>query len=604
MSQVSHPLFGRIAVGSRLGEIPARTVQALALAAVAGFAAVVLYYFHDRFWWGPSDGAYAHVAERILAGEVLNRDVQDIHAGYINFANAAAMAIFGSKLVALRYPLVLLTFIQTCLVFFFLLPRGTAMAVAGGVTMAALSFVQFLEPTANWYALFLSTTLIAALIWIPRRSPWRLLAVGFLLMGLFLFRQLSGVLVGIGVLTYLLCEAPPSAVRPRRSADLWLSRGLLGIMGTGLTVYLLAKTTPFATALYGLGPLAIMVWAGVHGNCRNRETAAMMMYIFGGAVLALAPLLGYHLINGSVSDWIGDTVVVAFSLTQLPFFERSGYGTMLLYLALSAGFSADPASVVNGGYMVVLILLAPVTAVVTLLALRRHGAASGARPYLLPVLALFHALGALHYQVLIYLMYTVALTFAGFLRLCAEGPSWARRGSLGLALFLSATGLYFQAGQPMSREWSEVAAGVRVPTFAAPGIKKAGVRMDSEDAADYEALVALIERETPADGAILVLPVNPELYFLSGRRNPTRFFNSAFGLRTQSDLRSVLGILRRDPPALVFFRPDDPYETENGRRLMEYVQARYEPLPSQGGFDIYRYRPNTTIYRPQLGVAP
>jgi hypothetical protein len=117
--------LGRIAAGFRFGEIPARTVQTLAFAAVAGFAAVVLYYFHDRFWWGPSDGAYAHVAERILAGEVLNRDVQDIHAGYINFVNALAMGIFGTKLVVLRYPLMLLTFIQTCLVFFFLLPGAS-----------------------------------------------------------------------------------------------------------------------------------------------------------------------------------------------------------------------------------------------------------------------------------------------------------------------------------------------------------------------------------------------------------------------------------------------------------------------------------------------
>jgi len=604
VSHTSHPLLGRIAAGFRLSDIPAHTIQMLALAAVAAFAAIVLHTFYDQFWWGPSDGAYAHVAERILAGEVLNRDIQDIHAGYINFVNAAAMAIFGSKLVVLRYPLVLLTFIQTGLVFFFLLPRGAAVAAAGGVAMAALSFVQFLEPTANWYALFLTTTLIAALLWIPRESRWRLPAVGFMLMSLFLFRQLSGVLVGIGVLTYLLCEAPPKPAALRRFADLWLSRALLAVMGVGLTFYLLTKTTPIAAALYGLGPLAIMLWAGVNGDSRNRDVAWMMVYLLGGALLALAPLLGYHLVNGSVSDWIGDTVVVAFSLTQMPFFERPGYGTLLLFMALSAGLSADPISIVNGGYWTVLILLAPVTAVATLVMLRRHGSVSGAQPYLLPMLALFHALGAVHYQVFVYLMYTVALTFAGLLWLCASGPSWVRRGSLGLAFFLSVTGLYFHAAQPVHRKMPEVAAGLRVPLFAAPGLAKAGVRMEAKDVAAYGALVELIERETPADGAILVFPVNPELYFLSGRRNPTRFFNSAFGIRSEDDLREVLKVLQRDPPALVFYRPDDPYDTELGGRLMEYVQARYEPLAPQGGFEIYRYRPGTTIYRPQLGTAP
>ena len=34
------------------------------------FAAAVLYWFHDRFWWGPDDGAYGYAAQRMLAGDV------------------------------------------------------------------------------------------------------------------------------------------------------------------------------------------------------------------------------------------------------------------------------------------------------------------------------------------------------------------------------------------------------------------------------------------------------------------------------------------------------------------------------------------------------
>ena len=82
-----------------------------------------MYYFHNRFWWPPDEGAYAHVAARILDGEVLNLDVQDIHAGYINFANALWLWLFGLDLVSLRYPLAAMGFVQACIIYRILLPE-------------------------------------------------------------------------------------------------------------------------------------------------------------------------------------------------------------------------------------------------------------------------------------------------------------------------------------------------------------------------------------------------------------------------------------------------------------------------------------------------
>jgi hypothetical protein len=69
--------------------------------------AALLWHFHDRYWYPTDDGFYAHIAERLLDGEVLNRDIQDIHPGYINFLHATAFRLFGLDIVSLRYPLVL-----------------------------------------------------------------------------------------------------------------------------------------------------------------------------------------------------------------------------------------------------------------------------------------------------------------------------------------------------------------------------------------------------------------------------------------------------------------------------------------------------------------
>src|SRR5512145_2138331 len=80
-----------------------------ALAFVLITSAVLMMIFHNRFWAPADEGKYAHVAERILLGQVLHRDVQDLHAGYVNFVNAAAFSLFGVRMVSMRYPLALLT---------------------------------------------------------------------------------------------------------------------------------------------------------------------------------------------------------------------------------------------------------------------------------------------------------------------------------------------------------------------------------------------------------------------------------------------------------------------------------------------------------------
>ena len=74
----------------------------LALVAVAGVNVWILWTFHDQHWYPADEGNYAHVAERILQGDVLHRDIQDLHAGLINFVNAGAFAAFGLDLVSMR----------------------------------------------------------------------------------------------------------------------------------------------------------------------------------------------------------------------------------------------------------------------------------------------------------------------------------------------------------------------------------------------------------------------------------------------------------------------------------------------------------------------
>ncbi len=599
MSLTSHRYFGWITVRARPDGFSFGQVSALALVAVACVSTAILLYFHNRFWWPPDDGAYAHVASRILGGEVLNFEVQDIHLGYINFANAIWLWLFGADLVSQRYPLAVMTVVQACLIFRLILPWGLPMALTGAFAMSTLSFVQFLNPTAHWYALFV----FVLIVWVLARprldTRWRLELLGYLIITLVLFRQLSGALVAIGALAYLFAETPER----RDTGNPWLARVLILVMAALLAAYLCLKTDIVALLLFAVGPLGALIWAARVTEWGGGGTLRLIVRLTLGGVLALAPLAAYHAWHGSLATWLDDTVWSALHLTALDFMGKPSYMTMV-FLGARQLFPPENLGVfLNGLFWIVLPLVPLGIGVALASGLFRAGRKSAAF-HPLPFLAAFYALVSTHYQIPVYLFYSTAITLCALLVLCADGIAWRRHAAVGVVVALSATGLWYQAGQPLSRSLAEIAAGERVPYVRAQGIARASLWMTVEDARQYRALIDLVERETPAEGAILALPFNPELNFLTGRRNPVRFFNAGFGLPDEDAFRDAVEAMRRDPPGLVFHRPDDKYNTSYSARLLDYVRARYEPLPSQGGFDIYRYRPRTEFHNPRGGTAP
>src|SRR5215207_7444523 len=105
--------------------------SAVALILVVLISTIITIIYHDRFWGLTDEGIYAHVAERVLLGQVLHRDVQDLYPGYLSFANAAAFALFGARMVSMRYPLAVLTVVQAGLMFLILRNRGLSTAIVG-----------------------------------------------------------------------------------------------------------------------------------------------------------------------------------------------------------------------------------------------------------------------------------------------------------------------------------------------------------------------------------------------------------------------------------------------------------------------------------------
>jgi hypothetical protein len=555
-----------------------RSVAALILVVLVSTIVVISY--HNRFWAPADEGKFAHVAERTLQGEALHRDVQDLHAGYVNFVNAAAFSVFGVRMVSMRYPLALLTVIQAGLMFLVLKRWGILTALIGGLALTSLSFVQFLNPTPNWYTLFLVVATIAWLSSNPIGMRWRHIVTGFLLGTTFLFRQLSGVFLASGVLVFLLLEnSKPEASGRRR-----LARATLAVIATGTAWYILRVTDPLGWLLFGAWPIAVVLWACLRTRRSDGEVIALLRDLSVGSLISAAPLLAHHIAHGALGDWFRDTFSAAISIPTLGFMKRPGY-LMLGILAWRGFQSGEFVRLINAGLYTCLLLSAAMLGVLLFRGLVR-GSSSSIHP--LPLIATFYALVSLHYQLPIYLFYTVGLSLAAVLLMTAESPTSTRAFVLVVSCVIAGVALYYQAGMPLTRKLQGIVAGERRPAATPLPFAVAGIYVDTAEAHLYGSLVQLIDHETRPGDTIFALPYNPELYFLGRRTNSFRFYNTAVGIASSADLDSVLQVIRCHPPKLVFYDPTDKYNTPASVRIAGTVQRQYEKLAPVPPFEVFR----------------
>jgi hypothetical protein len=558
--------------------------------AVAGLVNVaLLWHFHDRHWYAPDEGNYAHVAERVLAGEVLHRDVQDLHPGYVNFLNASAFAVFGIDLASLRYPLAAAALVQAMLVWWLIVGRDLVLAVSASVAATALGVLQFLNPTAHWYSLFLTVALIGWLSWLPTSHGARTWGAGALLGLILLFRHLTGIWVAMALVAILLSEASTGA-RGRNAA---IGRAVFGLMTVALVVYLARAGGPEMSGivLVASWPAALLL-AGVHGcGATNRACVRVLSQTGAGALVAFIPLVLYHAGHGSLGAWIDDTVFAAFALTTLPFFEGATYVLMPVAGLLNAMAPSSPTGFVNGLYWVVLALI-PILNGILVLRSMRHGRTSVP---ILPLISVFYSLVTLHFggPGAVYLFFTVGLAAAGVLWFAAGEARRVRFAATAGTATIVAIAVAFHAGQSPFRRPIEAARGVRTVTMRSavcPPFERSSLRVEWRDCEPYRLLVQAIEAEAPAGSSIFAIPSDAELYFLTARANPFRFFNTALGLRSEADVADVIERMARHPPQVVTFRPDDKYNTPESHAIMAYVRDNYDRFSVISGVELYRPR--------------
>jgi hypothetical protein len=552
---------------------------------VSAIVALILWHFHDRFWYPADEGNYANVAQRVLSGEVLNAQIQDLHPGYGTFVNAAAFSVFGVDLLSLRYPLIAAAFLQSCAAFALLARRSLLFASLGALATVALGVVQFLDPTPNWYCLSLAFALAYWMTVVPRTGPLRLIGAGFWTGLICLFRQLSGVWIAMAVLVVALIER--SEAGERRSL---LARALLAVMLLLMLAFVVLSRQgePGAVGLFVLWPAAILVLALTRVSASDRQAAGALLQLATGAAIAATPLVAYCLAHHSAAAWFDDNVVAAVHLDRFVTVSGPWLAALPIAAAYQAVDSFEPVKIANGIYWAVLPLLATVNGLLIIKRLRRAVDVSN---LILPVLAGFYSLGVLFLQDAIYLYFTVGLTLTAVLWLTASSPPVVRATWAGITVLLILVALTCHAGQPYTRTNEEALQGRRTTTVVVnTGIARCSLRLDPLEIDPYRRLVAMIQESVPEGESIAAFPSDAELYFLTGRRNPFRFYNSAVGVRTPADVDDAVELIEGAAPRVITYRPADKYNTEASRAILERVRSRYDRVDTIGGVEVYRLK--------------
>ncbi len=558
--------------------------QILGWTAVVVLNGALLVYFHDRFWWPQDDGVFAHLAQRVAAGEVLHKDVQEFRPGYATFIGAAALNLFGQNFVSLRYPLVLAAFVQALIVYALFLPRGIIVALIAATASTALGVLQFLNPNHQWYCLTLVAALVYALSRLAAGHRWRNLAAAFLAANVYLFRQLTGIFVFMGLACFLLLERHNPA----------LKRGFLGgriiaaVMLAGLLGYLLRSTDRMGFVLIGQWPVWVLVWMTARLRVSNEDALRMVKETASGVVAAFVPLVIYHSLHGSLTPWIMDTVVRSMIVLNQHFLSFFHYGQIFQF---SKAFIFSPSSfwdVFNGIYWIVLLLAAAVNGALVLFYIGRgKGGTSGAA---WGVLAVFYALVSLHHQIPVYLYFSAGLSVVSVLWFIFTFPfSQAVRVLTAMTVvMLSTVAVAGHAAQPLSMDYGYMLRGIKPELVYAGGVlKNTDLWIDPRDLQIYQPLLETIERHTALHDPVLAVPNNSEIYFMSGRRNPFRFFSTDVGVQTREDLDEVFSILDKDPPKLVTFDPSDKRNTVFSAMIMEHIRTTHLRISTVDRFEVY-----------------
>ena len=629
--ETSVPPYGPAApsVRTRSGQLAgaaSRAVPAVGLVAGAVFVASQL----NHGWVPHDDGTLAQSAQRVLVGELPHRDFAELYTGGLSFLNAGVLWLTGGNLFWLRAPMFLLFLAHLGCVY--LIARRFASTTVA--TLAALFAVAWGPPVysaaiPSWYTLYLAV--IGAYFLVRHHETGRrswLFAAG-VAGGLSICCKITGVWYVLAVAVYLVYSAQErpggSGARNEGSAARVARRvvfvGVPAASALFVGAVLAEKLGPAEAVNLLLPVVAICALTAWSGFRRDGEGAGSLASLFGsafpflaGVTLPIFLLAAPYLASGSLGD-----LYTGLFVTPRGRLESGYYGTaapaafvfavpvLVVLLALRkrtrAARNADvAASVALGAVLLISTVtlvgyltmwytttsLLPVGVIVGVAVLARH-ADPGARArqtsvFLLLALTAFVALVQFPFGAPVYFCFVAPLAVLAWLAMFRHTPLHESSSRIFPSLLLASI-VAFGFVVDHSVLYQDGTRPNGNPQTVILDSDRAWIRVSPTHRAVYLETSALLQAH--ARGRYIYAgPDTPEIYALTGLRNPTR---SLFDYLDPSDSArgaNLLRTLRSHGVTAIVINAQPGFSRRLEPRTVARLRAEYPHHERVGAFDV------------------
>ena len=601
---------------------PARQA-ALWLLLVWAVSAVYIYPFVDRGWVPHDEGLLGQSAERVLSGQLPHRDFDETYTGGLSYLHAVAFKLAGVRLISLRYAL-LVFFLAWIPALFAIARRLTSPPAAALATLLAVMWgmPNYFASMPSWYNLIFATFGIAAIMkYVDGGGRWWLFAAGAAGGASFAIKS-TAIYYLVGATLFLTTrELVESAVSTpgSRSYAMLGAKAAVAVLVTIAAIVLVRSHWALPEFAHFIVPIAAAsalscwveaLWGSRAAPGRVRRLAGTITPFALGILLPLAVLVIPYELSGSVSDlWRGLFITpqrrLAVASAVLP------SSAMLLPVVPYVAVLAAPAGLVGwrGFRWLELTVVLYVTALLAwadrttsyqiLWNLTRHlniAAALGAAValwrvtrrtwppsvktqavLLLVTVTAFATLIEFPFSAPIYFCYVaplVALTILGAIELQGGG---SKRFHLAMALLLMAFAVCVNRGYLY-------AVGFLYQPYQAvnANIVRAGLRIPDDHRVEYSTVLGLVNAHATGE-FIYATPDCPEIYFLSGFRNPTRTFYEAFDEEPMTAAR-LLDLIDRRAITVVVINLQPEFSPGLDVRLEQALTDRFPHAATAGRF--------------------
>lgn len=584
---------------------------------------------HLKRGWVPMDeGTWGGSAENVLEGKLPHRDFQDGYTGGLTYLNALAFQLFGTSAASTRYMLYLF-FLAWLPAVYFVACRFVSPPVASALTFLAVAWGLPNYPGAapSWYNLFFVTFGLAALLrYIEVQRPGWLVVAGMCGGVSFLFKQVGLYFIAAAVLFLFAREqvANPSDAAPDRGSPLYrIFLCVTVLVFEAFLLDLLLQRFNITSLCYFFLPAGfvgcVLFWREFSSaNRRSRRFAFLLpelAFFAIGVAIPVAIFLVPFVRGGALADLVREVFIqpgkqianagftpsiarfaggAAANLAIIAgvFLVSPKFRKWTIALALAAMFcgllltrSVIPVHKLIWGTFWVLAPTLVIAGMLLLLRRSQRNEISGSdfqKLFLVLSVVVLISLVQYPFTTGAYYCYAaplVVLAGAALISSLRYQPRLFLAAAYGFALmymvFDITPGFIFGMGDRYKKD--NLVAALDLPRAKALRVGADGKRV-------YEQLGGIIGQHARSQ-YILCTPDCPEMYFLYGLRNPTRYFFDYYD-EPSDRTRRILNAIHERAINLVILNSDPLFSPHVQPDLRAALEQEFPNRAEVGGFEV------------------